>query len=214
VERWHGRRFEHTAPMLRDAAIALHALLAGEVAAPKGYRLRLPAVPASITIAAFGPATVRVAAEIADRVVINMCTPAQAGLLREQLDAATDAAGRGRITLAAWVPAAVDPTDAAIDQLRRGVVAYLAAPGYGEMFAAAGFAELVALARSGAHPGEVLAAVPRELVDAIGIVGSVEACRSRIAAHVAAGVDEVVVVAATADDPAGERTLTALAPVP
>lgn len=212
VERWHGRSFGSSARLLRESVTALRSLLAGATPSPQGYRLRLPAVPCRITVAAFGPATVRLAGEVADRMVINMCTPAQAALLRADLDAASSAAGRPPVTLAAWVPAAVDPSDAAIDQLRRGVVAYLAAPGYGEMFAAAGFGALVTLARSGAHPRELLTEVPRALIDAIGVVGDASACRARVAEHLAAGVDEVVIVPATADDPAGERTLTALAP--
>lgn len=212
VERWHARTFDRPAHVLRAAMGALRPLLAGEAPGPRGYRLRLPPVDASITVAAFGPASVRVAGELADRMVINMCTPQQASALRTQLDSASEAAGRGRVTLAAWIPAAVDPTDAAIDQLRRGAVAYLAAPGYAEMFTAAGFGALVDLARSGAHPGEVLAQTPRALIDAIGIVGDETACRARVAAHHAAGVDEVVVVAATADDPGGNRTLSSLAP--
>jgi len=214
VERWHGRPYARTADQLRDAAAALRVLLAGSAPAPKGYRLRLPPVAATLTVAAFGPASVRVAGECADRMVINMCTPQQAARLRVRLDAATAAAGRERIPLAAWVPAAVDSTDQGIEQLRRGLVSYVAQPGYGEMFAEAGFADVVELARSGAHPADVLSAVPVELIEAVGVVGSAAACRTRITEHVAAGVDEVVIVPVTAGDPAGERTLSALAPVP
>jgi probable F420-dependent oxidoreductase len=203
VERWHGRTFA-AAPLLRRTVEALRPLLAGEKEPTTGYRLRLPAPAATVTVAAFGPAAVRVASELADRMVINLCTPEHAGRLRGQLD--------HRVPLAAWIPAAVDPTDEAVEQLRRAVVAYLGAPGYGEMFAAAGFGAVVDVARSGAHPAEILRGVPRELVEAIGLVGDAAACRARMAEHVAAGVDEVVVVPATAGDPGGRRTLSALGP--
>ena len=187
VEGWHGRRSGE--PSLRDAATRLRALLAGERDPAGGYRLRLPAPTSSLTIAAFGPASVRVARDLGDRMVVNLCTPAQAQALGADV---------------AWVPGAIDPTPEAVDQLRRGVVPYLAAPGYGEMFIAAGFDGVVALARSGAHPRDVLAAVPRELVAAIAILDVDDLA-------VWAGVDQLVVVPATAGDPGGRRTLEVLA---
>lgn len=217
VEHWHGRSTtaNATAPVagLRVAVEELRALLAGGRSSG-GYRLRLPAPGADLTLAAFGPATVRLAGRVADRMVINMCTPEGAAGLRAQLDAAAAAAGRDRVPLAAWVPAAVDPTPEGIAQIRRGLTAYVAAPGYGEMFAAAGFAEVVAFARSGARPAEVLAAIPDEMVHAVALVGSREECAARVREHVVAGVDEVVIVPVTAGDDGGRRTLTALAPRP
>ena len=93
VERWHGRPWRRTAAHIRETAEALRPLLAGEKAEfdgelvrTHGYRLRLPAPATSLTIAAFGDAAVRVAARLADRMVINLCTPAVAGRLRERLD--------------------------------------------------------------------------------------------------------------------------------
>jgi alkanesulfonate monooxygenase SsuD/methylene tetrahydromethanopterin reductase-like flavin-dependent oxidoreductase (luciferase family) len=114
--------------------------------------------------------------------------------------------------LAVWVPTAVDPEPAAVEQIRRAVVAYLAAPGYGEMFERAGFGDLVARARSGDHPGELLAAVPDALVETVGALGDVDEVADRIAAYAAAGADEVVIVPSATDaDPGGARTLRSLA---
>jgi probable F420-dependent oxidoreductase len=213
VERWHGRSWAGATGRLRETAVAVRPLLAGERAS--GYRLRLPppAPPASLTVAAFGPAAVRVAAEHGDRMVVNLCTPSQVAELRSDLEAACRrSATRPVPVLAAWVPAAVDPVPETMTQLRRALVSYVAAPGYGEMFAAAGFGEVVGLARGGAHPSEVLDAIPEALVEAVGITGDRATCAERLSAFEAAGVDEVVIVPATAGDPGGRRTLTALAP--
>jgi alkanesulfonate monooxygenase SsuD/methylene tetrahydromethanopterin reductase-like flavin-dependent oxidoreductase (luciferase family) len=57
-----------------------------------------------------------------------------------------------------------------------------------------------------------LDAVPIELIDAVGLVGSADHIVRRIAAYREAGVDDVCVVPATAGDDAGRRTLAALAP--
>ncbi|WP_205354226.1 hypothetical protein [Embleya scabrispora] len=100
------------------------------------------------------------------------------------------------------------------EQLRCGLVGYLAAPGYAEMFARAGFAELVAYARTRPRPRELPAAIPASAVAVVvGVVGAVAHGRERIAAYRGVGVDEVVLVpAATAGDPAGAATLRALSP--
>jgi probable F420-dependent oxidoreductase len=213
VERWHGRSAASGGRLLRETAAAVRPLLGGE-RAPSGYRLRLPTpVPAaSITVAAFGPAAVRTAAEAGDRMVVNLCSPEQVGMLRDALEAASAACGRACPPLAAWVPAAVDPDEETMLQLRGALVSYVAAPGYGEMFDRAGFGATVAFARDGAHPRDLLDRMPAELVEVIGVIGDEAACAARLGAFFDAGADEVALVAATAGDPGGRRTLTALAP--
>src|SRR5207237_1298339 len=101
----------------------------------------------------------------------------------------------------------------ALEQLRRGLVAYLSAPGYGEMFAEAGFEDVVRFARTGPRPGELLAAIPAELVGHVSLAGDEQAVRARMADYASAGVDEVALVPGSSDaDPAGVATLTVLAP--
>jgi probable F420-dependent oxidoreductase len=206
VERWHGRARERTARHVRETAEALRPLLAGErvsyegeLVKTGGYRLRLPPPRTSLTIAAFGPATVRVAARYADRMVLNLVTP----------ELVTRMAGRVP-RLAAWVPAAVDPTPETHAQLARGLVPYLGAEGYSDMFIRAGFGEVVESARSGTHPAELLERVPPELPAAVGLVGNEEETRRRAREYFDAGLDELVLVPATAGDDAGERSLRTL----
>jgi probable F420-dependent oxidoreductase len=183
---------------------------AGELASCRGYRLRLDAAPGPLTIAAFGPAAVKVAARRADRMLLNMVTPASLSRLRSQMDEAARTAGRESPSLAVWLSCAIDPPRAAIDQILRTVVGYLAAPGYSEMISEAGFGELVEFARSRPHPRDLLAALPDELVAAIGLVGSGDDIEKRIASYRAAGADEICLVPATAGDPGGLRTLEAM----
>jgi alkanesulfonate monooxygenase SsuD/methylene tetrahydromethanopterin reductase-like flavin-dependent oxidoreductase (luciferase family) len=145
--------------------------------------------------------------------VINLCTPALAARLHTALAEHGAEAAVTPPPLAAWVPSCVDPTPEAIAQMSRGAVAYLAAPGYGEMFAAAGFGELVERARAGERPSELLARVPPELSKAIGLVGTEAEIRERAAEYRAAGVDELAIVPATAGDAGGRKTLEALAAI-
>ena len=214
VEEWHGRTRQRTARHLEETAQIVRGLLqgekvdfSGELASCKGYRMRLEAMPGPLTIAAFGPATVRVAARQADRMLLNMVTPASLAQLRQQLAEAAGKAGRSTPKVAVWLTCAVDPKSEDFDQLRRAIVAYMAAPGYAEMMTEAGFGELVQFARSRPHPRDLLAAIPDELVSAIGLVGSESDIQSRIEEYRQAGADEICLVPATASDAGGQKTL-------
>jgi probable F420-dependent oxidoreductase len=227
VRQWHGRRQERTALALAESATAVRTLLAGgkaelagKVISTRGFRLRTKAPGSPLTIAAFGRGAVKVAARHADRMVINLVTPKSAARLVQMLHEECRAAGRPVPPVAAWVAAVVGPAagglpGAGIEQLRRGLVAYLAAPGYGEMFAEAGFADVVRFARTGPHPGELLAAIPPEIVGHVSLVGDEPSVRARLAEYADAGVDEIALVPGSSEaDPAGVGTLTALAPAP
>ncbi|GAA0396868.1 LLM class F420-dependent oxidoreductase [Acrocarpospora corrugata] len=211
VERWHGRPHAGSTRALSEAVDALRPLLDGvksDHPRSQGYRLRLPAPHSELTVAAFGPAAVRIASR-ADRMVLNLITPASAARLVADLRAVT-----GATRVAAWVTAAADPDRSAIEQIRRAVVGYLAAPGYGEMFAEAGFGDIVEYARTRPHPRELLTAVPDKLIESVALLGDRAAIESRLAEYANAGVDEVALVPASTDhDPGGVRTLRALAPL-
>lgn len=217
VEEWHGCERTRTATHLAETAQIVRGLLngekmdfAGELASCKGYRLRLNAPKSPISIAAFGPGAVRAAARHADRMVLNMVTPQSLMKLRMQMEDAANKAGRNAPTLAVWLCCAVNPARETIDQLLRGVVGYLAAPGYAEMMSEAGFSELVEFARTRPHPKKMLAAMPDELMAAIGLVGTQTQINERLDEYRAAGADEVCLVPATAGDPGGLRSLQAL----
>ena len=220
VEQWHGRRQERTALALAESATAVRTLLAGgkadvrgEVISTRGFRLRTRAPGTPLTIAAFGPGAVKVAARHADRMVINLVTPKSAARLVQLLHDECRAAGRPVPPVAAWLAAVVAPSDAGVEQLRRGLVAYLSAPGYGEMFAEAGFGDVVRFARTRPHPGELLAAIPAEIVGHVSLAGDRRAVWARLAEYASAGVDEIALVPGSSEaDPAGVATLTALAP--
>jgi probable F420-dependent oxidoreductase len=228
VQQWHGRRQERTALALAESATAVRTLLdggkadvAGEVIRTRGFRLRTKPPSSPLTIAAFGRGAVKVAARHADRMVINLVTPKSAARLVQMLHDECRAAGRPVPPVAAWVAAVVSTGPAVvsagpgIEQLRRGLVAYMSAPGYGEMFAEAGFADVVRFARTGPHPGELLAAIPPEIVGHVSLVGGEPGVRARIAEYADAGVDEIALVPGSSEaDPAGVGTLTALAPEP
>ena len=216
VERMHGRSRRRAATALAESAQAVRAFLRegqahvdGEVVSSH-YRLRLDPPGGPLTVAAFGDRAIAVAAEHADRMVLDLVSPELAHQYRAKLDAFAKRAGRRAPRLAAWIPAAVDPEPEAYTEIRQRLVGYLEVAGYDEMFAAAGFGRAVELAHAGADREDLLSALPPEAAAMVGLVGDADALGARLDAY-AVGLDELVLVPATAGDPAGQRTLTALA---
>ena len=200
VARWHGRSRAGAADALAGTAAQVGELLDG--GRVNGFRLSEPPSPRpSITVAAFGDRAVA-AAQDADRMVLNMVTAATAARLAPR-----------HSNTAVWLCAAVDPTEEERAWLSRGFVGYLAAPGYGEMFAEAGYGELVEFARSRPGPKELFARMPPELIDQVALVGDEPTVRRRIAEYATAGITEICLVPPAPDLPSAERTLAALAPV-
>jgi probable F420-dependent oxidoreductase len=198
VARWHGRTRSGAADALEHALGDVRALLVGERL--NGFRLSQPPSPQpTITVAAFGPRAVSVAAG-ADRMVLNMVTVAAARRL----------AGQHPDT-AAWLCAAIDPTEAERRWLTRGFVGYLAAPGYDEMFVDAGYGELVELARTKPSPKDLFERIPDDLLDHVALVGDEATVRSRLAEYESAGLAEVCLVPPAPELPSGIATLEALA---
>ncbi|MBL1100999.1 LLM class F420-dependent oxidoreductase [Streptomyces sp. 205] len=232
VTHWHGREHRKAATALREAAQVLRefeesgsATFEGEVIRTRGYRPRLPrparTTPLPVTVAAFGPGTLRSAAAHADRVVFALITAETAADLVERVRQEAVAVRGPKVpSCAVWVPAALTegpdvPAQAgraAVAQVRRLVAGYLAAPGYAQMFRREGFGDLVEFAQSRPGFNAVHDAVPLELVERIGIFGDQQAVRDKLQTYAVTCPDMEVVVlpCSTDEDPAGERTLRAL----
>lgn len=198
VARWHGRSRAGAAERLAATTRDVAALFDGERV--NGYRLPRPPTPRpTITVAAFGPRAAETATS-ADRMVLNMVTVTAARRL-----------AAGHPDTAAWLCAAIDPSDEERAWLSRGFVGYLGAPGYGEMFVEAGFGELVEFARSGGSPKEIGARIPDDLIEHVGLIGSESEVLARIDEYAAAGLTEICLVPSAPDQPSSRRTLEALA---
>jgi len=198
VARWHGRTRTGASDLLGRALTDLRAIFGGDRI--DGFHLRaLPPTP-SLTVAAFGPKAVATAAG-ADRMALNMVTAPAAAKLATQHPHTT-----------VWLAAAVDPDERERRWMANGYVGYLAAPGYSEMFADAGFAELVEFAKSRPHPKLLAERIPDELLDAVALVGSESNVQRRIEEYAAAAVAEIGLVVPPLDLPSGRATLEALAP--
>jgi probable F420-dependent oxidoreductase len=217
VSAWHDRPWSHAPERTRETVAALRDLLAGDRAAhqgvhvrTRGFRLRAPQPGTRIGVAAFGARMTRVAAEVADDVVLNLVAPEQVAKVRAMVDAARPA-GSPRARLAVWVACALNPGPAAHRQLAGQLAVYLRPPGYGEMFTELGFGDLVTLARSNVGRAELSRAIRPELAASVGAIGSPAEIADRLAQYFAAGADHIGIVPVTAQDADGAEVLAAVA---
>jgi probable F420-dependent oxidoreductase len=180
VRDWHGRHWGDNLERAEQTVRWLRPLLAGE-RSPGGFRLRTTFPGSQIALAAFGPEMERLAARIADRLVLNLLTPAQVAEFR----------ARTRLPITVWVPAALDPGEEAAAQVQRELKVYLAAPAYAAMFHQAGLQD------------------PAKIAAAVSAMGDLRRVRERIAEYHSAGATTVALVPVTAEDPGGHRLLEA-----
>jgi probable F420-dependent oxidoreductase len=214
VTGWHDREWVHSVARMRETIECLRSILRGErsdydgsYVRSHGFRLRHPLPHTGIGVGSFGAAMTRLAAEVADEVVLNLASPERVALVRKQLDDHAAAVHRQPPHLTVWVPAAMRPGEASLRQAANQLAVYLAPPGYGEMFCDLGFSDLVERARGGTRRSELAAAMPLELVELLGAFGGPEQISARLQAYLAAGADTVAVVPVTAEDPAGRAVL-------
>ncbi|MFG1934358.1 LLM class F420-dependent oxidoreductase [Mycobacterium sp. NPDC048908] len=214
VAGWHDRDWRHSAARMRETVECLRPMLRGERAdfngrhvRSHGFRLRQALPQSTVGIGCFGPRMIRLAAELADEVVLNLATPERVAAVRERVNAHAAAVDRQPPRLTVWVPAALGPGDASLRQAAGQLAVYLAPPGYGEMFADLGYPDLVEKARAGTRRSELAAAIPLDLVEQIGVFGDPEQIAARLQAYLRAGADTVAVVPATAEDEAGQAVL-------
>jgi probable F420-dependent oxidoreductase len=215
VGGWHDRDWAHAATRMRETVECLRAIFAGErsdydgrFVHTHGFRLRSARPGTRISVAAFGPAMTSVAARHADEVVLNLVPPEHAADVRAKIDAEAAAVGRTAPPLAVWVPVALEPDSAARTQLAAQLAVYLGAPGYGEMFSALGFGDLVRRARDGTRRSELSRSVPLELISQVCAIGSADEIAARIARYHEAGAQVVGVAPGTAGDLDGRAVLT------
>lgn len=215
VAGWHNREWSRHVAVMRETIDCLRPMLAGgrvdysgRYVGSHGFRLRSPSPQTRIALGAFGPGMIELAAQNADELVLNLASPARVAEVRSAVDRAASDRPAPRLTV--WVPVALDPGSSAHAQLAGQLAVYLAPPGYGEMFGTLGFGDLVHRARAGAGRRELAAAIPVELLDSVGALGSADRIAERLQAYRDAGADCVAVVPSTAEDLGARATLAAI----
>jgi probable F420-dependent oxidoreductase len=195
VERWNGLAFDRPYQRVRDTARFLRAAMGGgkvseryETFAVDGFRLQfVPEQQPELLIAALRPGMLRLAGREGDGAVLNWLSPDDVGTVVPYVHQG----GPGKRIVARIYVAAGDDAEAARAVARRAIAGYLTVPVYRafqEWLGRGG--QLAAMWRAWAAGDRraALAAIPDEVVDALVVNGSPEACRAQLRRYVEAGV--------------------------
>jgi len=207
---------------LRHYTVALRKALGGDTAKGLGVHFPHPAEPVPIYFGAVTMETARMAAELADGLLLaNSSAQRISQIIRATRESAR-AHGRrpDEVTVAASVAVYVhDDLRLAKEAARAGMTLYMGLPYYNRLFRNSGFAAEAQAAAEAAARGDtaaLAAAASDRLVDAVTIYGPAARCRERLAALAQSGVDIIGIKpgAVGGEDPlfSVKRCLSALAP--
>ena len=202
VENWHGQRIEKPVTQMREYAEVLRAIFRGEPPPESeyfptkfrfmGYSAR-PDLP--IYIAALSANMLRLTGEIADGVMLWLCSPSY---IREtvipSLREGLEKAGRSPddVDVVAAVPIALtDDPEAARARFRQDLIPYASLPFYRAVLEASGFADDLAGFDAGIAEGDVdkaKAALSDRMLDEIAGIGSRDEVHAAVRRYQDAGV--------------------------
>jgi probable F420-dependent oxidoreductase len=226
VGNWHGIPFKKPLARVRETVTAVRGMLEGKKVALEGETLRThgfrlmvpPAGPVPIYVGALRPAMLELAGEIGDGVAVNLFPVEAMAPTRAHIAAGARRAGKDPAQLEIVCRQQVLVTDdkaAARDLFRTALTGYFATPVYNKYAAWYGFEEEAALIAEGFKTGNrelTRKGMTDRLVDSIAIFGSLEECRQRIAAYVAAGVDTTAISVLSFDPEVLRKSIEGLAP--
>ena len=212
VERWMGESFTRPLTRTREYVEVIRAALAGEkvefhglTTHVDGFRLQHAPAEVPVYLAALGPAACSLAGEVADGVVFFLKTPDG---VRTALKWAQESRGeRGALECVIRIPFLVDEEhDVLSVASRRLLLSYAPVDVYARSLAAQGFGAEIAAIREAWSAGDRRRAVdlvPKEMVDALFVMGGTEHALERLDELRAAGATTPVLLPLSfVDDPA------------
>ena len=198
AKAWFGVDLGSPVAAVREYVQVMRMLLAGEDVARRGprypVRARLPHVPVQavpVVVGAMGPRMLTAAVEVADGVLLNWTTCGELARLGAELPAA---AARPFAVLAYVRVAVHDDPEAARAALAADLAGYLRFDAYRAHLARQGYPDVAAaVGESWAAGRRAAAAIPAEVLGAVGIAGTADHCRRELDRYRRSGIAEVVV---------------------
>ena len=175
-----------------------------------GTKFPTPGHPIPIYFAALALETAKLGGELADGLMLYMCTPER---MRMSINAANQVAkdcGRvpGSMTMTCGLPVFLhDDLNVAYEAARRGLAFYGALPFYNRIMSKSGFAEPAARileASKRRDAAAMAAAVTKELADAVALIGPASRCIERLKAYHEQGADVLILAPNPVNEDYGE----------
>ena len=225
MEGWHGAAFEKPLTRVRETAIMVRSMLAGEKSdfrletlRSRGYRQAPLERPVPIYLAALRPAMCEMAAEIGDGVVFNLWPRRALPKMIEHVQIGARRGGKDPADVEIvnrFMVLVTDDKAAALARFKRLMAPYYATSVYNRFLAWAGYEDAAAEIAAGwaaRDRGRTVGAISDALAEEVAIVGAADECRARLREAAEGGV-HTHIIAPLSDDPAEiARTFAALAP--
>ncbi len=208
VGNWHGLTWDQPLGRTAEYVGMLRQVLRGERLVHQGgfytsqqFRLGVdPPGEMPIYLAAVNTKMLRLAGEIADGVLLTWVPLEAVSQVVSEIRAGAEAAGRAPedVAIAMYLRTCVtDDRAGAIEWLRRDITGYTVADVYSRVFRRFGFQAEVDAMQEAWQRGDralAMAQIADHMVDALGVIGPADACREKVEAFAAAGVDEPIIL--------------------
>jgi probable F420-dependent oxidoreductase len=205
IENWHGLKLEKPLTRMKETVAILRSMLAGEktdfegeTLRSKGYR-QMPIEGVPIYLAALRPKMIETAAEIADGVILNLFPRAALPRIMEHVAIGAERAGKKPEDVeivCRHMMVVTDDKDAGRAAFRANFASYYSTPVYNKFLAWAGYEDAANEIREGwaAKDRErTAAALPDELVDEIGLIGTAEETQALMRDYADGGIHTNIV---------------------
>lgn len=206
MEGWNGLAFEQPLAHVRDSVAIVRQALAGQktdyagkALRSKGFRLGTRGPAPRIYVAALREKMLELAGDVGDGLILNLFPAEAMPQILAAYHRGAERAGRDATedeVVCRLMVAITDDVAGARNLVRAGFAGYFAQPVYNAYLRWYGFekeADAVADAFARGDRAGSAAALTDEMIDAIAILGTADACRERIAAYVAGGVTTPVI---------------------
>lgn len=202
VEGWHGQTIDRPVAEMREYVSIVRAILRGEAPPADGEKWRTgfqlggldprPDVP--IYVAGLSPGMLRLAGEVADGVILWLCTPPYIRdvvipAVREGRERAGKPLDGFDVVAAVPAGAVADPADAHAS-MRRELIPYFGLPFYRAMLERSGFDAEIAAFDAAASAGDgdgMQQAISTRFIDTLAAIGDADAVRAGVERYRAAG---------------------------
>jgi probable F420-dependent oxidoreductase len=204
VDGWNGLHFDKPYSRVRDVLRFLRSTLttgrpdadSSRGLGSSGFRLaRVPDTPPKLLVAALGPRMQSLAQAEADGVILNCLSPADIAQVRE-VHAAVSRQRDAPLEIEVRVFVIPGPRDAAEQEARRQIAAYLTVPVYTNFQRWLGRGEKIVELTDAWHSGDrkrALAVIPDDLVSDLFVTGPPEECAAGVKRYLDAGIDVVTI---------------------
>ncbi len=204
VESWHGQRFHEPMQRLEETVKLLRLYYSGErfshqgaYSSPVNARLRTKPPP-KIALAALNDKMIKKAAQLADRVILNLYPTDRIKHAHSLLDeGCREAGGKTRPTLSVMLYSDIlGNEDKGLEAGRELVSFYASAPAYSTLFSSLGYkSEAAAMieAWKAKDRDAVKRIVNRQMIDELMVLGTIRDLKERVKLYHENGVDDVFI---------------------